>query len=217
MKIETYKILISNLPVKQQCYTTKRTTWRKAEEESKWLKDLNNKLFEGKNTLTISRKDIFETLNSKEKIIKIIYWGYPAGMRGNHFINIFKNIDLIENILMELKKISYPTENDFQLLTKKLKEIRGLGLSTYSKILYFFEISFNKDCCLILDQRIINVFSNQTYSEFDKLKTIRYKNAEVNYLYFINLLNRLASTFNTKGENIELFLFSFGSNLKALD
>ena len=61
MNIDNYKILIKNLPVRQQCFTTKRTTWNKAENEVGWLKTLNDKLFGDSGTLTISRQDIFNT------------------------------------------------------------------------------------------------------------------------------------------------------------
>lgn len=150
MNIENYKILISNLPVRQQCFTTKRTTWNKAENEIEWLKSLNNKLFGDKKTLTISRQDIFETKEPIEIFIKTIYWGYTAGMRGNHFINILKHIDSIEKALLTLRQQSNPTTTDFNSLKEIFKNVAGLGLSTYSKLLYFFQISFNDNPCLIV-------------------------------------------------------------------
>jgi len=93
--------------------------------------------------LTISRQDIFETNEIREKIIKTIYWGYTAGMRGNHFVNILKHIDTIENTLLSLRQKSNPTTADFYSLTETFKNVSGLGLSTYSKLLYFFKITFN--------------------------------------------------------------------------
>ena len=74
MNINSYQILISNLPVKQQSFTTKRETWQKAEKEIDWLPDLNNKLFENQNKLNISRQDIFNSSNSiRELILKTIH------------------------------------------------------------------------------------------------------------------------------------------------
>lgn len=215
MNIESYKILISNLPVRQQCFTTKRTTWTKAESEIKWLKNLNDKLFGDNKTLTISRQDIFETNEPREQIIKTIYWGYTAGMRGNHFLNILKNIDTIENVLRTLRDKTNPTTTDFNDLTLTFKNVAGLGLSTYSKLLYFFKISFNGNPCLILDQRLIDVFSSKAYSNFQQLSNIRYDNAEKKYLDFLQLASQIASNIETEGENIELFLFTFGNNLKT--
>ena len=214
MNIERYKILISNLPVKQQCLTTKRTTWLKAENEISWFKQLNDKLFDDKPTLTISRQDIFETNEPRDKIIKIIYWGYNSGMRGNHFVNILNHIDTIENKLLSLRKKSNLTTTDFNSLTETFKNVTGLGLSTYSKLLYFFKISFNDYPCLILDQRLIDVFASKSYANFQHLSKISYDNAEKKYLEFLQLTSQLANDMETEGENIELFLFTFGNNLK---
>lgn len=214
MNIESYKILISNLPVRQQCFTTKRTTWNKAENEIEWLKNFNDMLFGDKKSLTISRQDIFDTKEPREIIIKTIYWGYNAGMRGNHFVNILKYIDTIENTLLSLKQKSNSTTTDFNSLAETFKNVSGLGLSTYSKLLYFFKITFNGNACLILDQRLIDVFVNNTYSEFKTLNSINDYNKEKRYLDFLQLTRQIANKIETDGENIELFLFTFGNNLK---
>ena len=214
MNIDRFKTLISNLPAKQQCFTTKRTTWLKAENEISWLTKLNDKLFDSNPTLTISRLDIFETKDPREVILKTIYWGYTSGMRGNHFVNILKNIDTVENALSNLRAKLNPTSTDFHELTLTFKNVAGLGLSTYSKLLYFFKISFNDKPCLILDQRLINVFASKTYSNFQELYNIRYDNAEKKYLDFLRVTNQIAIDINTESENVELFLFMFGNNLK---
>ncbi len=216
MNIDNYKILISNLPVRQQGFTTKRKTWTKAEGEIQWLKNLNDKLFSDNKTLTISRQDIFQTNEVREAIIKTIYWGYTAGMRGNHFVNILKHIETIEKVLLTLKEKSKPTTNDFFDLTLTFKNVAGLGLSTYSKLLYFSKISFNDNPCLILDQRLIDVFASNIYSNFKQLNKINYNNAEKKYLDFLQLSRQLAYELETQGENIELFLFIFGNNLKTI-
>jgi len=213
MNINTYETLISNLPVRQQCSTTKRKTWLKAENEISWLKQLNDKIFGKIPTLTISRQDIFETKEPREIIIKSIYWGYTGGMRGNHFVNILKHIDTIENAFSPLR--DDPPKTDFNSLTQIFKKVPGLGLSTYSKLLYFFKISFNKNPCLILDQRLIDVFKSNSFDDFNQLSNIRYSNANNNYLEFLKLVSTVAKKIETQEENIELFLFTFGNNLKA--
>lgn len=213
MNINTYATLISNLPVRQQCFTTKRKTWLKAENEISWLKQLNDKIFGEKPTLTISRQDIFETKEPREIIIKTIYWGYTGGMRGNHFMNILKHIDTIENAFSPLG--DDPPKTDFNSLTQIFKKVPGLGLSTNSKLLYFFKISFNKNPCLILDQRLIDVFKSNSFDDFNQLDNISYSNAHNKYLDFLKLISTVAKKTKTQEENIELFLFTFGNNLKA--
>jgi hypothetical protein len=213
MNINTYATLISNLPVRQQCFTTKRKTWLKAENEISWLKQLNDKLFGENTTLTISRQDIFETKEPREIIIKTIYWGYSGGMRGTHFVNILKHIDTIENALLQLR--DYQPKTDFNSWKQIFNKVPGLGLSTYSKLLYFFKISFNENPCLILDRRLIDVFKCKAFNDFSQLSNIRYSNASSNYLDFLKLVSIVAKKINTREENIELFLFTFGNNLKA--
>jgi len=215
MKIENYKTLILNLPVRQECIATKRSTWLDAEEKIDWLKDLNDNLFAGQETLTVSRQDIFNSKSAiRELILKTIYWGYPYGMRGNHFVNILSNIEALETILQGLKSKENLTNSDFDDLSKELKKIPGLGLSTYSKLLYFLEIEFNNNPCLILDLRLIGVFSNKTYDNFSELSKITYNNATENYLAFLKLINKISTELGTRGENIEHFLFLFGNKLK---
>lgn len=135
-------------------------------------------------------------------------------MRGNHFINILKHIDTIENSLLRLIQNANPTTSDFTELTANFKNVAGLGLSTYSKLLYFFKIKFNDNFCIILDQRLIDVFASKTYSDFQDISKIRYNNAEKKYLDFLDLIQQLASKIGTEGENIEQFLFIFGNNLE---
>jgi hypothetical protein len=215
MSIDNYKILISNLPVRQQCFTTKRETWRNAEKEIDWLADFNNKLFDNQKTLNISRQDIFDTKDStRELILKTIYWGYTSGMRGNHFVNIMKHISTLEMTFKNLIAKSNFTANDFNELTKIFEDISGLGLSTYSKFLYFLGIKFNDNLCLILDQRLIEVFASGLYSDFKALDRINYNNGVTKYLDYLAIMSQLSFDLQTKGENIEQFLFIFGNNLR---
>lgn len=214
MEIKSYKTLIVSLPVREQCFTTKRTTWNKAENEIVWLKVLNEKLFGVNDTLTINRQDIIETSEPREVIIKTIYWGYSSGMRGNHFINILKHISTIENELRILREKENPTTQDFKNITLIFKGVGGLGLSTYSKLLYFSKISFNRSPCLILDQRLIDVFANNIFTDFQELSNMRYFNAEKKYINFLSKMKSLADSLKVKEENLEQFLFLFGRRLK---
>ena len=76
-------------------------------------------------------------------------------------------------------------------------------------------MKFDDFDCLILDQRIIDVINSQTYEELEQLAGIRYQNANNNYLNYLSLINRIAKELQTRGENIEQFLFCFGNNLKG--
>lgn len=213
MNISDYKVLISNLPVRQQSFITKRPTWENAEADCEWFKNLNNELYGSSKTLTISRQDIFETKELRDIIIKTIFWGYTGGMRGNNFANILKNIVEIERILKPLQQKDGLTNDNFNILVSEFQKIKGISLSTYSKLLYFLNISFNNLPCLVLDQRIIDVLANKIFDDFS-IKGIKYENAEKHYLLYLQLAKSVAISLETKEENIEHFLFTFGKNLK---
>lgn len=214
MNIGIYGSLIHNLPVKQQSFTTQRATWKKVEEKFAWVEQINSSLFGNHSSLTISRQDIFDTIGIREAIIKIIYWGYPRGMRGTNMINLLKDIETIESKISELKKVKNPSIQDLDDIHQFFKEVKGIGLSTYSKILYFCQFSFNNNPCLILDQRLINVFSAGYFEEFHELSNINNYNKEDKYIDYIRVMKEIELNLKTQGDNIEQFLFLFGNNLK---
>ena len=217
MKLENYLKVITNLPVKEQCFMTKRSTWIKAEKEFDWFKDFNDGLFNSSLTLTISRSDIFNTNNIREKMIKTIYWGYPRGMRGNHFLNLLRQIDDIEKLIFDLQRSKNNSIEDFEKFRLAIRNIGGGGLSTYSKFLYFFKIKFNGCDSLILDNRLIEVFVSNCFSDFKNLKCTTYIKAPECYTQYLSLIKMLSNQFETSAENIELFLFIFGMNLKSIE
>ena len=216
MDIVNYKVLISNLPVRQQCFGTKRMTWKKAEGKIVWLKQLNDKLFGGEEALFISRQDIFDTTNLRKKILKTIYWGYTSGMRGNHFVDLLRDMEQIERNLDRLLNTSNPTISNLDGLIHAFKNIKGLGLSTYSKLLYFTGIAFEEYPSLILDQQLINVFASKTYVQFAAISGINDYNKEQKYFEYLKIMDQLPARLETAGENIEHFIFTFGGNLKVM-
>jgi len=216
MKLDNYKQLIKNLPVRQQCFTIirKNKKWQHAENNFHWFKDCNDNYFQN-GELEISRQDLFNISNStREKILKTIFWGYPNGMHAHdNFAGILSNIDRLEGIFIELQNSNHLTRDDLNKTQAEFKSISGLGLSTYSKLLYFFEIKINNIPCLIVDNRILDVFKSNTYKDFTSLLDIK-GNPEKRYFDFINVLDDVAKRLETRGENIEQFLFLFGSKLK---
>jgi len=216
MLLDNYQPLLQSLPVLQQSFTTKRSTWETAEKSIVWLGELNDKLFQQRATLELSRQDIFSHSGStSELIVKTIYWGYPNGMRGNHFVNILKNIEVLTDTLDSMKSKSSLDESEYESLVKSFDSVPGLGMSTFSKVLYFMKIRFNGNPSLILDLRLIDVFRSNVFADFNELKSIRYDNTRKHYLNYIRIMNELANRLGTSGECIEQFLFIFGNNLKA--
>lgn len=217
MTLDNYKQLIQNLPVRQQSFTAKRDNkkWLEAEKNFEWFKRFNDSYFRN-GQLQISRQDIFDIKDSpKEKIIKTIFWGYPNGMQGGHksFAGILSNIDRLAEILSNLKNSSDLKFDDLKKAQDNFKPIGGLGLSTYSKLLYFFDIKIQGIPCLIIDKRLLDVFKSNVFSDFNSLSEIKGNN-EKRYFDCLRIIDNAAERLETKGENIEQFLFIFGNNLK---
>lgn len=224
MFLETFQPLIKNLPVREQCFITNRNNakWQLAERDNEKFQSLNNNLFNNKNELTISRRDIFEINSEPEKIfefiIKVIYWGYPKGMQGNNFSRVIEpeNIERLFSLLLPYQKQKSITKHDYFELVKEFKQIKGISLSTYSKFLYFLEVTIDNLPCLILDRRIIKTIADKKFEDFSSILNIYYGiNAERQYINYLEITNNLAASLETKGENIEQFLFLFGNNLKG--
>jgi len=216
MNIFRFSNLIANLPVRQQCFTTRKSTWQNFENQTSWLRAINEHLFEENNSLVMSRNDVFNTENVREKIIKTIYWGYPRGMRGNNFTNIINQIDIIQTTIIGVLENRNRTTQDFFQLANSFGRIQGIGLSTYSKLLYFFDIRFNNLPSLILDQRLIDVFKRNIFENFQHLNNINYTNAENFYMDYLKTINVTSENLGCREENIEQFLFMFGNNIKEI-
>ncbi|WP_443024124.1 8-oxoguanine DNA glycosylase OGG fold protein [Sphingobacterium sp. ML3W] len=67
--------------------------------------------------------------------------------------------------------------------------MKNLGLSTYSKLLYFLGISLVEGGpALILEERVSRVFKCQKFEEFNNLDRIYTENS---YRYYLNYIQRL--------------------------
>lgn len=207
--LNEYKDLILAMPVKEQAFTTKRTTWVK-KIDSKIL----DEIFKGKSELKISRENVLTNCPLNIFIYYVIMWGYPRGMRGQaNDAEIFKNINLISEIINKPKRNSLK-EEDWESIRKSLSSIKGLGVSTISKLLYFRTFKFGDFNALILDDRLLRVFQHGEFKEFEKLKNLKRTNAMSGYLFYLDVMHETAKELGVSPENIEMFLFTFGNNLK---
>lgn len=215
--ISVYQECIRNLPVRNQAFTTNRNyeKWKHIEDIFNWYQNLNNIIFDNNLTYASSRQNLFnEQIINTEKLLKIFYWGYPKGFQGyTNNVNLISNLELISTELNRIKLIDNLTTNDFLQFHNWTQGIDGLGISTYSKFLYFCEIRFNNIPAIILDSRLMKVFNNNIFNEYHLLNGISVNNAHNKYIDYLHLTHDLATLMNTNEENIEQFLFIFGNNL----
>ncbi|MEG0760681.1 hypothetical protein [Chryseobacterium sp.] len=206
--LKNYNQLIQSLPVLDQAFTIKASNWQKA------LSDFHfQEIFNGADHICLSRRDVHDTNNIELFILKTILWGYPKGMRGKNFENIYRNISNLSQILNVSDRAFLKTDDLYEL-QNKLHKIEGLGLSTYSKFLYFRDFKFDGVPALILDERLIRVFKNEVFVEFESLAKISHYNSIKMYKDYLQMMATLSEELDASGEQIEQFLFIFGNHLK---
>jgi len=129
-------------------------------------------------------------------------------MRRNHFNDISLKIDVINDILNCVSKNGI---SDWNLhYEEKIKPIKGLGPSTYTKFLYFMKASIEGQQALILDKQLIEVFKKNLFKEFNNLKSISESKQISMYVCYLKAMEKIGIDLG----KLELFLFMFGKNLK---
>lgn len=203
--IEKYKNLIVNLPVELNSAKISKEIWKRVEYEDK--STIENLIFGNDEFVEISREKIFEEKdNIKKKIIMILMWGYPTGGRGNNIQTFLKEFNTIINILTSIyqKKLSY--DEGIEIMNE-LNRIKGLGISTWTKLLYFFEVSIDSNRCQIFDLKIVASLNKQQFNDFEQ---ISWKQDIEHYLKYNEVVEKIARDLSvTHPDKIELFLFIF--------
>lgn len=218
MTLAPYKKLISNLPYLDQAFETKEATWRHDIDYCPVFSAYCQKTFIT-NAIKISRRDVFNNCQNDfvEGLFTTVLWGYSRNMRGKNFNKILSSIQTnkIQPFFPEQKNLS---EVEFIKLADNLNN-SGLGLSTLSKLLYFFRYKIESYPCLILDNRIIEVLNDKNlFTELSSVvekENINEYNKVRKYVSYLKVLEEVSIVNNYKPDQLELFLFLMGRNLKA--
>lgn len=214
MELIQYSNLIKLLPYKEQAFETSKATWNlKKYQGCIPFATFSKKVFvDGK--ARISRGELFNlcACNNVDAIFSIILWGYPRNMRGNSFENVLRHLNVLDNIMKGNKELS---NQEFLFVRNSLKGT-GIGLSTFTKLLYFFNFHIDGYRCLILDSRIINVLQQDSFKELSALNKISEVNKDSHYIGYLKLMGEVAKSCNCSVDQLELFLFMFGNNLKQV-
>ena len=246
--IKKYEEIIKSIPVKKHSVIVRKENWIKNDSlhtrltKEGQFQNNNDDLLNTLKTIfknaqngqiEISREDIFKEKNLEKnlekklekKLIMVLLWGYPTGGRGNNIANILNErkqfIKKLKNTLKD-KKNSI-TQDDYKKLkfkdenTKKLK-FKGLGLSTMSKILYFFEVKIDNNPCLIFDTQILLSLQKNNIDEFKNVDWEQADEKEEKYFEYLRIVNTISKEklkkSKIKPEAIELFLFHYNMHFK---
>jgi hypothetical protein len=211
MRLSDYCNLIKNLPYLQQAFTTKKETWRTACRQSRDFRQFCDSHFEGE-THKLSRHDVFSAAKRDfhSGLYSTILWGYSRNMRGNNLHTILSSVTGIKAALSGNRELSAV---DFKVMCESLENKR-VGLSTLSKLLYFFKFTLEGNKCLILDSRILTVLNTDIFQEFYELRNISEYNKKNLYSKYLEMVREISGKGNYQEDQLELFLFQFGNNLK---
>lgn len=216
--LNKYRTLITSLPVKEHGFLTKREIWKKYEDKYEWLKIQNDRIFGDKEERTITRGELLGFLKSNPNriddfLLLTIYWGYPSGMRGNYFSDIIETENREKTMAILDKLMRNNAIDDFQkFYTDNIAKLKGIGLSTFSKFLYFMETKVEGELSTILDMRLIDVLKTSDFKieQFDNLK---YENAHKYFVEYLKYIDEEAKKIGATSGQIEMFLFIFGKIL----
>jgi hypothetical protein len=222
--LKEYKKLISEMPLSEHSSTSKKKIWKKKNKKN--CKGIVKLLFAKKEeSITISRKEVFDyaedAANENDAMKEFIYytlvWGYPTGNRGH--VNTMVGNKNIKQLVKHLKSILRDNQiKNLQNKYQEIEDIKGLGLSTYTKFLYFLEVSIDKHRALILDNKLIEVFNRRLFQDFDELEKISRDNAmKKYYTIYLERMHKVGKELELGtrgGGKLERFLHVFGSNIK---
>ena len=160
-----------------------------------------------------------------EGVIATIMWGYPKGRYpgGRGFNGVFSQVANIVSIVEDAQERK--SEITADELCYRLSRIAGIGVSTYSKILYLAEIAVKEGICLIYDQMVMRAISRSRDPELialseklgscfrkDKDGKDRYWNypgaiQEATYGQFLTAVGRIALRDGLHPADVEQALF----------
>lgn len=206
--ITTYTNLIKNIPALKQSTKIKKEVWNRFDYNNK--SKIENDIFGTKAEVEISREDIFYEKDTENKIVMTLMWGYPTGGRGSNITNLLKNLDKLKTTLDKIKNKNLSNQ-DFNVLIQEFNKIHGLGMSTWSKFLYFFNVKIDSIRCQIFDIKIVESLNKKQFSE---LIGNTWKQNITDYCRYIKLANDLAVKINSSPEQVELFMFYFNYSYK---
>lgn len=152
--------------------------------------------------VSISRKRLLnhDYPNNVAKCLEILLWGYSRDERGR-VIHLIPKLDPIAELAIRTS----PWPDYFN----EFNQIKQLGVSTITKIAYFFQRKFGDYPALILDAQVNKALAH--WQETANLNQNHFTGS--NYCAYIECMKELSLQIRCTPDQLELFLFTFGRNL----
>ncbi len=226
--ISQYRELINSMPVDEQTTVASINAWTAMLTRRLTRTDIDdlatslgpNCWCEHAGTIEISRRDLFglaqrEKRVSRRLILAVFIWGYPTGGQGNNRQTMLENIRGIEATFADVGRRNRMGQDEVNDLADNLRGC-GIGLSTWTKLLYFGQFKVGGHDALILDSKVIKTFERGLFKEFAELDGITYDNGTGRYEKYLRVMSRVAGGLGVANPaKLEMFLFLFSNSLKS--
>jgi hypothetical protein len=194
--------LIPLIPVADHSVSVGTATWQ-PDLAQHGLHNHFDAIFDGNQVVRLSRGRLQNHAypNNEQKCLEILMWGYPARNRGNLRQAFLQNIHEIAALA--------PENQQWHAYYNALHTLGDLGISTITKLAYFYGHRFGDLPGLILDSRVIRTLAGHRWQGL-ALPHMNYNNAVTNYDVYLKTVSNIAGQLQCAPDKIELLLFSWG-------
>ena len=173
-------------------------------------------IFDGKNNIYLSRRDVAETFLSDTRLglVHSLVWGFPTGNKpgGADFKPFFNKLDFFTSQVEKIQ-IANLSEQTFNCINS----VSYVKTSLTTKFLYFSGCKVDNASCLIFDRRVLDTLRLFEFVEFKCLNEDFYK-LRANpqkirfqlYAAYCKICSQIAVELNVTAETIEYLLFNQG-------
>lgn len=171
--------------------------------DSFWINMANNysnvrNVLSNRMSNAIQREDIFSTQDFRERIIKILMWGFLVDNRFRHVERTMPHIEAIANIMNDIK--------DGNLLWKeyvwnynRIKRFDGVGGSKVNLLFYYFNVKCDNMKPVAITGKV-----TCRYTDFDVFDEVR---SYTTYPKQIRVFNEFAQQNGVSVDQIEYYLY----------
>ncbi len=211
-RIEQFADYIKRIDTESQTTSVEQipNKWTIHYDRFPWLQEILESI-ESNGEYKLSRRDIFNTQDKRERVVKTIFWGFPKAYRSNETLeSILESIDNITKALHNYGRIL--TQEEYISLFNNLRRIGGMQESTISKLLCFWRIRVASSEAIIVDQ-----FVRESSHIFEQLwgTSLLYPYSAEDNLFVVKKINSIARSMKVRPQQLEYFLFITGKIAKS--
>jgi hypothetical protein len=192
-------------------YNTEK--WEKLNPNYKVLiKDFENKEISRQDVI-VAFKNYYQNNNNDncmKAFLLCMIWGFANTGYGTYRTNNYINDENQQIIKSAIDFIDSNEQNGLKKSFKRLKKIKGLGISYMTKVLYFAtRAKQEKKYALIFDIRVASALVKLTSpKEIYSIVNVEPSSKFEDYEKFNNLLHEIAQKHNVEADQLEMYLFN---------